>query len=642
MESRPEQVERKVEGKYGPSGESNYNGTMAVVGRGEEKLGVEGDVTEAKLASQEAAVTLDELGQFIESMPELNAIVYAELRDRQREDEELLPIIDALEDKHIGDKEKMAKLPYHYIQDQVLMKSTPHGKVIVVPSKLKTKVLYLFHNHPLSAHAGMDRMVARLKPVYYWKGMDKDVKNWVKSCAKCAKMKTPKHSLHGKLQSFGHGGPFSIIQMDIVGPFTESAKGNCYWLTIIDRYSRWLEFIPLPGKSAEDVASALFKEWIARYGVPSTILSDNGLEFRNNLLNALSERLGVRRQFSAPYHPKTNGLCERVHRFAKEALGSILDSKLRQWDEFLPMLAFAHRTSPIVGLGFSPYELVMGKKAKLPGDFKIGEDQEVSQDKRKYFNSLSKIMAKMQKVMNVRQAMVDERASMGNSRRKEVDISPGESVLIRRFTPMQGVARKLTPKWSGPFKVVGKAHGSRNAYVVHVRDTDRVVNIEDIHVFDGAMQERERDSSDDDSLFVGAQQDPVEGTSQEEKGLGEQDIQAGSFVILKEVAGAKKVYLAKAINDGGGDSPVEYHMFNRMGEKARFYPVWLRTNKRGREVEYFMPKAGAKDEALLVSCGKDWIVVRKNVVLESGRISGAERDSMGDMYLSLPAGRKQG
>jgi hypothetical protein len=58
-------------------------------------------------------------------------------------------------DDSVGEEEKY---PYYSLEEKVLMKSTSHGRVIAVPKVLRNRVMYLFHNHPLSAHAGVDRM----------------------------------------------------------------------------------------------------------------------------------------------------------------------------------------------------------------------------------------------------------------------------------------------------------------------------------------------------------------------------------------------------------------------------------------------------------------------------------------------------
>jgi hypothetical protein len=391
-------------------------------------------------------------------------------------------------------------------------------------------------------------------------------------------------------------------------------------------------------KTAEEVVGALFKEWIARYEVPE--VSDNGLEFRNKLLESLSAKLGVRRHFSAPYHPKTNGLCERVHRFAKQALGSMLDGKHKQWDEYLPMLAFAHRTSPVVGLGFSPYEMVMGRKAKLPGVFSIDEYEEVPKNRRRYVKSLSKALARMQKVMDVRQAMTDERAAMAvNDKRKELDIAPGTMVLVRRSTPLRGWSRNLEAKWSEPYEVVTRAHNNPNVYVVAVDGKHKRVNVEDLHVLSEQRQDAPVEG-DEGTLFLEAPSEEQSMDATEVKGIDESEVKAEEFVVLEELTGEKSCFLARAINDGGAGSPVEYHIFSRHGESARFYPVWLRTNARGNIVRYIMPKAGANDEPLLVIGGREWKLIRRQVQLESGKLGMGDIEAMGDDYERIPTGQR--
>ncbi|XP_049316981.1 uncharacterized protein LOC125779753 [Bactrocera dorsalis] len=63
--------------------------------------------------------------------------------------------------------------------------------------------------------------------------------------------------------------------MDIAGPLPP-CKGYRYCLTIVDRYSRWLEALPLEDMTTETIAFNFYTHWIARFGVPSRVTTDQG------------------------------------------------------------------------------------------------------------------------------------------------------------------------------------------------------------------------------------------------------------------------------------------------------------------------------------------------------------------------------
>ena len=83
---------------------------------------------------------------------------------------------------------------------------------------------------------------------------------------------------------------FDIIYIDLVGSLPPS-RGFTYLLTCVVHFTRWLEAIPLTCIMAEAVAQAFLSGWISRFGVPSTIVTDRGRQFKSQLWNALMELL---------------------------------------------------------------------------------------------------------------------------------------------------------------------------------------------------------------------------------------------------------------------------------------------------------------------------------------------------------------
>jgi transposase InsO family protein len=67
-------------------------------------------------------------------------------------------------------------------------------------------------------------------------------------------------------------------------------------------------------------AQAFLTCWISCFGVPSTIVTDRGRQFKSRLWTNLMSLLGSKRSRTTAYHPQANGMVERFHRQLKAAL----------------------------------------------------------------------------------------------------------------------------------------------------------------------------------------------------------------------------------------------------------------------------------------------------------------------------------
>ena len=109
------------------------------------------------------------------------------------------------------------------------------------------------------------------------------------ACIPCQKSEVQRHVItpreHGQLPDRR----FQRIHVDIVGPLPPS-QGMTYLFTIIDRYTRWSEAIPMSDATAASCARALMSHHIAQFGVPADITSDRGPQFTSNLLSAIKAR----------------------------------------------------------------------------------------------------------------------------------------------------------------------------------------------------------------------------------------------------------------------------------------------------------------------------------------------------------------
>ena len=51
--------------------------------------------------------------------------------------------------------------------------------------------------------------------------------------------------------------PLECIEVDVVGPFRESSKGNPYILTMIDIFTRWLEAYAIKNQKTKTILACL-------------------------------------------------------------------------------------------------------------------------------------------------------------------------------------------------------------------------------------------------------------------------------------------------------------------------------------------------------------------------------------------------
>ena len=162
----------------------------------------------------------------------------------------------------------------------------------------------------------------------------------------------------------------------------------------MDRYSRMVKCICIPAITATAVAEAFRNHWLLQYGTPQYILSDRGSQFTGFVFEILAKLTGFEQKFTTAYHPETNGRLERFHRFLKQRLRCIAhDNKLdfihmHDWDVFIPGIAFAYNVTPNRMTEHCPYEVIFGKRARLPLEShfetdpnKVAEDVT---DRRKY------------------------------------------------------------------------------------------------------------------------------------------------------------------------------------------------------------------------------------------------------------------
>jgi hypothetical protein len=330
---------------------------------------------------------------------------------------------------------------------------------IVAPVQVRQKVLFAAHDGLLAGHCGVRKTLSRIENRFWWPGIVKDVTNYCRTCEVCQrcspKGRTPDIPLS---QMPRIEVPFQRVAIDIVGPFSPmSEEKHRYLLTMVDVATRFPEAIPLKVIDSVTVAEALFTVF-CRLGFPSEVLSDNGSQFTSHMFKQFLQLLSIKEVHSSPYHAQSNGIVERFHGTLKPMLKKMVLGNPKQWHRQVAPLLFAIRELPNVSTGYSPFELLFGRRARGPIDFLADawmECENVDEAKTvcEYVCDLRNSMVEMCQLAQdsvTESGKVQKKYHDKKSRMRSFQVD--DEVLV--FLPT--TKNKLLLTWKGPYRVVEK------------------------------------------------------------------------------------------------------------------------------------------------------------------------------------------
>ncbi|KAJ9539156.1 hypothetical protein OSB04_031889 [Centaurea solstitialis] len=186
-------------------------------------------------------------------------------------------------------------------------------------------------------------------------------------CSGCAQGKM-KRASHPPKPEQGSKSPLSLIHMDLCGPMkTVSLAGRKYVLVIVDDFSRytWTKFLKTKDETSNLIINFIKAVQVQLKLPVQTVRSDNGTEFKNQVLKGFYNSLGITQTFSAARTPERNGVVERRNRTLVEAARSMLaQSQLPQylWAEAVNTACYTQNRSIIHRrFGKTPYQLLFGR-----------------------------------------------------------------------------------------------------------------------------------------------------------------------------------------------------------------------------------------------------------------------------------------
>ena len=229
-----------------------------------------------------------------------------------------------------------------------------------VPERLRLEIIKNAHDPSSAAHGGFVKTLEQIKRYYYWPRMAYHIKEYVNECTTCKETKAPNYTLRPPMgNQFKVERAFQHLYVDLLGPYPRSKRGNSYLFIILDQFSKYVLLKQLRQATSKNIIEYLDSEVFSVYGVPETLLSDNGVQFASKDFSELLSSYGIKHIFTASHAPQANA-SERVNRSILSAIRSYLGNDQREWDVHISQIAGALRNSVHSSTKHTPHYLVFG------------------------------------------------------------------------------------------------------------------------------------------------------------------------------------------------------------------------------------------------------------------------------------------
>ena len=354
-----------------------------------------------------------------------------------------------IEEKYAQKCELVEGLLYH--REQV-PQTTEEYRGLWIPNvgDLRKRILTYGHGSITSGHPGVNKTVARVRLHYFWPGVSKEARRWVRQCYSCQIRKTRTRD-PGQVKSIVANSPMDLWSIDLVGPLTRTDRKSKYILTMVDHFTRLADAIPLTSKKADEVGRGIL-ELTLRHGTPHKILSDRGGEFQSMWTKALHQDLRLKGISTSGYAPQTNGKCERFHRTLGNILSTLVSREEDDWDVNLPLAIFAYNTQVHSATGHTPFFLNHLREARHPWQ-EVPALPELKRTSGSWETEMVRKAAgvydQVRRRLNAQRDKVKEQAETLKPMLQR--IQPGDAVILK--IPRERTT-KLGPRFEGPAKVL--------------------------------------------------------------------------------------------------------------------------------------------------------------------------------------------
>ncbi|SJL04180.1 uncharacterized protein ARMOST_07540 [Armillaria ostoyae] len=247
--------------------------------------------------------------------------------------------------------------------DEIIVLTPEHFQAMIMPTTDET------HERIKTGHPGIEKTKELILCNYWWLKLKRDVEAYVQGCKTCARTKASTQARRAPLHPNEiPSKPWTHISVDMVTGLVP-CKGNDAILVIVNRFSKAI--IPVACKttlSSEGWAKILRDEVYAKYGMPTTVISNHRPQSVSKFLEDLYKMLQIKGNTSTAFHPQTDGQTEHVNQEIEKYLRIFINHQQTDWPEWLPLAVFQHNNRIYSTTGKSPFFVNYGRNPRVAPD----------------------------------------------------------------------------------------------------------------------------------------------------------------------------------------------------------------------------------------------------------------------------------
>ena len=250
----------------------------------------------------------------------------------------------------------------------IYVNTTPKGETegvlaFVIPVAQRCTVLNGVHQD--ASHQGQQWTLALTQERFWWPMMAEDCRAIVRGCPRCQAFEgeVPRTPLC-PIQAYA---PLELVHLDYTSK--ESTMELNKSPMVKNHFTRYALAVVMKDKTAKMVAKVFYEHFIAVFGAPAKLLSDQGVNFMSALVEELCSAFGIQKCRTTAYYAQCNEQVECFHQTLFHMIGKLSRDKKAQWEQHLPEFLQAYNSTWSAVTGYSPHYLMFGGHPCLPVDY---------------------------------------------------------------------------------------------------------------------------------------------------------------------------------------------------------------------------------------------------------------------------------